>query len=463
MSITVRDLLAIDAMQTFNLDRLSDRYRADVSTDTRSVKAGDLFIAIRGETFDGHAFLEQAFTSGASLAVVDTRSEIARFRDRHPMIVVRNTVQALGQLARAHRRKFDLPVVAIAGSNGKTTTKELTASVLAKKYRVLKSEKNCNNHIGVPQTLFRLSAKHEVAVVEIGTNHFGELAHLCTVLEPTHGLITNIAREHLEFFGDLDGVAKAEGELFASLAERKGVGFVNADDRQIVAQSRILRRKVTYGFTARSAVVRGQYLGIDTRARATFEVKARGKRSFPIQCGIPGRHAMENALGAATIGQTFGVSTRNIQQAIKHVRALDKRMEVVRQRGVTILNDTYNANPDSVRAALATLHAMHARGKKIVILADMLELGPAAQQEHRQIGELVSAMGFPYLLTYGPLARTINAHANGIQKFHYEHKNELAEYALELIGPGDVVLVKGSRGMKMENVVVFLRTRLAAA
>ena len=458
MSVSLTDLRAAGVLRASNLDRIRIRSFRGVSTDTRTLRTGDLFIALRGDQFDGNRFVAQAFERGAACAVVDEQADTSLFADQ-PFVVVKDTAAAFGRLANIYRRRFAIPVLAVGGSNGKTTTKEMIASVLGTTHTVLSTAGNLNNHIGVPQTIFRLRKKHDVAVVEVGTNHFGELKYLCGILEPTHGVITNIGREHLEFFRNLAGVAKAEGELFDGLPP-SGTAFVNIDDPAIARLAASVPKRVTYGFSKKSAAVRGSRAEVNARGCARFTVKARKTNEFRVELTTPGTHGMINALAAAAIGISFGVPAGKIRRALGSFTAVGKRMEVVRSGGVTILNDTYNANPDSVIAALETLAAMKCKGKRIVILGDMLELGATARREHERIGERIRSLGFEYLLTFGPAAESINRRVKSDVNFHYDQKNMLSEYAAELAARGDVVLVKGSRGMKMEDVVTFLRERL---
>ncbi len=456
MMLTIKDLLNIDHLQAIGVGAQGGRSVAGVSTDSRTTCERDVFFAIRGERFDGHAFVDDAFRKGVVCAVVDEKFG-RRAEGRY--LVVRNTVAALGQLAKIYREKFSLPVLAIAGSNGKTTSKEMIAAVLAGKYNVLATEGNLNNQIGVPQTLFRLKRSHGVAVVEIGSNHAGEIAALCAILRPTHGLITNIAREHLEFFKDLAGVEAEEGELFRALGST-GVGFVNTDDERVVKRSRSLKKKVTYGFHNPRAAVRGTATPMRENGCGELAVAARGVKKFTVRLGVPGPHAVLNALCAAAVGIHFKVAPGKIRSALERFAPVGKRMEILRAGDVTILNDTYNANPDSVIAALETMASMKSSGKKIIVLADMLELGESSRREHEGVGDAVTAMGFEVLLTFGEEARAIHERARVPMKVHYDQKNVLAEYAAELLVPGDIILVKGSRGMKMEDVVTFLMERL---
>ena len=257
MKLSPTELLQIAHDELRNVGKLKGETVIGISTDSRTIKEGELFVAIRGSNFDGHKFLAEAFANGAVAAVVDREGAIEPVKTM-PLLVVHDTTKALGDLARYYRLKFDIPVIAIGGSNGKTTTKEMIASVLRRRYEVLSTEGNLNNQIGVPHTLFRLERKHELAVIEIGTNHPGEIAYLCSVIEPTHGLITNIGREHLEFFRTLRGVAKEEGALFEALARRNdAVAFVNVDDPLLRQRARNLRKKVTYGCTS-TASIRGK-------------------------------------------------------------------------------------------------------------------------------------------------------------------------------------------------------------
>ncbi len=461
MKLTVKDLEKIPHREFRNREVLERTVVTGVSTDSRTTQPGDLFIALRGESFDGHRFVGAAFKAGAVAAVVEEGFDPVHV-DGKPLILVGNTSLALGALARIYRDRFHIPFLAVGGSNGKTTTKEMIAKVLGEKYNVLSTEGNLNNHIGVPMTLFRLSRKHDLAVIEIGTNHPGEIAGLCRTLAPTHGLITSIGREHLEFFGSLEGVAEEEGELFRSLSSRPpGMAIVSADDPRIGLAARPVKRKLTYGFQSRSASVRGRRVVLDEQGRASFEFRSAGmKRWHAVRLMIAGKHNAMNALSAAAAGVVFHVPPARISSALESCRTVSRRMETLSFGGVTILNDTYNANPDSVLAALETLVSLRVPGKKIAVLADMKELGLHAAEGHASVGREAAALGIDYVLTYGDLAKRIHAAAGIPGALHYDQKNMLAEYLAELLTPGDAVLVKGSRGMHMEDIITFLEERL---
>lgn len=459
MTLTIADIMAIPRIGAKNIETLPVKLAIGISTDSRTVKRGDAFVAIRGEKFDGHTFVPQAFERGAVVAIVDKQADVKQFGEK-PIIVVTETTKGLGQLAKLYRKKFTIPFIVIAGSNGKTTTKDMVGEILSSKFSVVATEGNMNNHIGVPLTLFRVQKKHDIAVLELGSNHFGELAYLCDIVQPTHGLVTNIGREHLEFFGNLNGVAQEEGTVFDAV-RAAGTGIVNVDDPFLMKRAKTLKRKITYGFTNTAARVRGTFLGLDTKARPSFSVKIRGKKGMTVRLPVPGKHLAANALAAVAVGYTMDVPLNDIRRRLERFTSPSKRMEVVTVGGVTIINDTYNANPDSMVAALETLRAMQTKGKKIAVLADMLELGDRAEREHRALGPLVNQCA-DFLLTYGFHARCIYEESTLGMKFHYDQKNVLSEYVAELVSPGDVVLVKGSRGMNMEDVVVFLRERLGA-
>ncbi len=476
MNLTIGDVLTLKHLGAHNISMPEKRTFTGVSTDSRTVARGELFVALRGENFDGNRFVARAFRRGAAAAIVDSRAG-RRGAGKHPVIVVRDGVKALGALAALYRRKFSLPVIAVAGSNGKTTAKEMIASVLSKKFRVLRTSGNLNNEIGVPLTLFGIRRGHEVAVIEIGTNHFGEVKRLARIAAPTHGIITNIGGEHLRYFRDLDGVARAEGELYDYLEEQGGTVFVNADDPRLRRMSeRMLKRmkrstgrlaekgrvRITrYGFTGPGRAVRGGAVSVDQRGRPEFSVQPRTKNPFRVRMSVPGTHNASNGLAAAAVGLEFGVGRKSVCTALSCFRAVGKRMETVRAGGVTILNDTYNANPASVESALETLSLFTGRGKKIVVLADMLELGADAAKEHMKIGRRIAKLGFRPLFCYGPMAKRY-CRGSGRGR-HFDDKRALARELRKTARRGDVVLVKGSRGMKMEEIVGDLVRHLGRA
>jgi UDP-N-acetylmuramoyl-tripeptide--D-alanyl-D-alanine ligase len=438
-----------------NLDKISKKKITGVSTDSRKIKKGEIFFAIKGEKFDGHDFVSSAFRKGAAASVVNL-DWFERNKDKFKgkiLIAVENTLKALGKLANVYRKDFDIPIIAIAGSNGKTTTKEMIACVLGQKYKVLKSEGNLNNQIGVPLTLFKLRKIHQVGVIEFGTNHFGEVRYLCEIAEPNYGLITNIGREHIEFFKDIEGVAKEEGSLFDYLFEKGGFVFVNLDDEYVRKMSERFRNKMTFGFS-KDADVKAQIIDVDDLARFKFKVKFNGKEQV-LKLKIPGEHLVINAVSAFAVGLKFGISPSSIKKALGQYEPFSKRMEIIKIKGITLINDTYNANPDSVIASLKTLSQMKCSGKRIAVLGDMLELGEYTEVAHREVGQKLGEFGVDYFFSYGEAMHYAYevASQNIAHTMHFWDKDLLIHHLFEIADRGDIILVKGSRGMKMEEIV----------
>jgi UDP-N-acetylmuramoyl-tripeptide--D-alanyl-D-alanine ligase len=466
VKLSKSEVFGIRYLRALGFETSSGDVLSGVSTDSRTTKPGDAFFAIRGEKYDGHDFVTKAIGSGAAVVIVDRKWADANgtmlVSIGVPRLVVEDTTIALGDLASRYRAQFNIPVIAIAGSNGKTTTKNMVSAVLGTKYNVLSTEGNLNNQIGVPQTLFRLTADHDVAVVEIGTNHFGEIASLCRILAPTHGVITNIGREHLEYFESLDGVGKAEGELLDWLRSNKGTFFLNKDDKQLIKRTKKPKglKTISFGFRASGAHFKGSLLGSNETGCARLGIRPKGKKPFEYQLNVPGEQNAKNALAASSIGLTLKVSSKNVIEALTGFAAAGKRSEIIRLNDLTILNDSYNANPDSVVAALKTLRSMRTTGRRIAVLGDMLELGKSAEKEHRRIGRAAAQFRVDCLFTYGNLSKFTSEAAKVKVKTHFEDKTMLAEQLAEFVSGNDTVLVKGSRGMKMEEVVAHLQQKL---
>ncbi len=459
MNLSLKDVKKLENAEIFFAERLKGKKFNAVSTDSRTVAENNIFFALRGEKFDGHKFIGDVIGKKTAAVVVESqwyqRNAGIVERSACSAVVVPDSTKALGELAKIYRSKFSIPVLAVGGSNGKTTTKEMISAVLNEKFRVLKTEGNFNNHIGVPLTLFRLTPRHEIAVLEFGTNHFGELKYLCDTAEPTHALITNIGKEHLEFFGDENGVAQEETELFRSVAA-KGFAFVNSDDSFLAAAGKKNRRTLRYG-TTRSAEIRAARIHVSESGQPAFTVVRRKRKdTMKVRLSVAGLHQVTNALAAVAVGTEFRVQKKKISQALETFTATSKRMETITRNGIIILNDTYNANPDSVITALKTLKAMKVKGKKVVVLADMLELGDKAEHEHAKIGLEVSNLDFEFLLTFGSLSRFTHEASKLAFAEHFDSKEELIASLKSQLAPGDAVLVKGSRGMKMEEVVAQL-------
>ena len=430
-----------------------------VSIDSRTIERGELFVAIRGKRFDGHDFVERAVEKGAKAVLIQQDRDKERtwnLPEGVRTIVVEDTVTSLGELASRHRRRFDIPLIAITGSNGKTTTKEMTADVLATSSTVHRSQGNLNNHLGVPLSLFELREGQQYAVLEMGVNHFGELDYLCNLAEPTAGLITNISAVHTEYFDSQEGVAKAKGELFNALP-KDGTAFVNIDDHLIPPLAKKLSQTVTYGFTGK-ADVRGELIDDDRGKIGGLRIN--GEVSIRLQVG--GRGYASNALAAAAVGLHFGVSLAEVKSALEAFSGSPHRMQELTIAGRFFIDDTYNANPASVHEALEVLARRNSVGKKVVVLGDMLELGEDGERAHRAVGEEVQAFGIQTLMTFGALASAAGKNVPKSVNFgHFQTKNDLARALLSLTERGDLVLVKGSRAMRMEDVLEAFRAEAA--
>jgi UDP-N-acetylmuramoyl-tripeptide--D-alanyl-D-alanine ligase len=419
-----------------------------VTTDTRALTTGALFVAIAGERHDGNDFVGEAQAKGAAGALVSRTSGIAL-----PQIEVRDTRPAFGSLARAWRDNFAIPVVAVTGSSGKTTVKELTAAILGVGGRVCVTQGNLNNDIGVPLTLMRLGAEHDALVIELGANHAGEIDYLASLAQPTVGIITNAAAANLEGFGSLEGVAAAKGELLDHLP-KAGTAVLNADDRfrgEWVARSPC-ELTVTFGFAARAdcrVVGEPRY----TAEGAQFAMRLPDGETLDVQLPLLGRQNVVNALAAAAAAQAVGVSGTDIAAGLARAVPVRGRLKAVRGRGgATVVDDSYNANPGSVRAALDYLAPLG--GRRVLVLGNMAELGPAARELHREIGEY--AVGrCNELIAVGDLAAEA-ADAFGLGGVRVADV-DAARAALESeLAPGVTVLVKGSRVMGLERLVAAL-------
>ena len=428
-----------------------------VVIDSRNVRGGGLFFALQGESTDGHHFVHQAFEKGAACAVVARewydRQEPAGEHAGEGYLVVDDTVEELQQLARRYRLKCDIPVIGIGGSNGKTTTKEMTASVLRGRYRVHMSEGNLNNHLGVPLTLFGLRSEHEMAVVEMGINHPGEMELLTALAGPTHGLLTNIGHEHLEFLRNLDGVAHAETALYRYLQEHHGVAFVNKMDKRLIDAAAGMANTVPYGSRQDENGLWAEDIGMGSTGNAMFTLCC-SIGTVPVSLQLAGRHNVSNAVAAAAVGLHFGLTLEEIAAGLERLKPECgwKRLEFQDAGGVVVVNDTYNANPDSLRHALDLLCELPAKGKRVAVIGDMLELGDVSATEHQAIGRYAAALDrLDVLYTFGEQAAHCCREAGTKCSGHFTEEEKLQEMLNASLNPGDVLLLKASRGMRLER------------
>jgi UDP-N-acetylmuramoyl-tripeptide--D-alanyl-D-alanine ligase len=420
-----------------SIEELYVRYlrHPHVRTDTRSLQPGEMFFALKGERFNGNLFARQALDAEAAFVVVDEETGLADDRVIH----VEDVLSTLQQLALHHRRQFDIPVLAITGSNGKTTTKELVHAVLSKRYRTHTTRGNLNNHIGIPLTILSMPVGTEFAVIEMGANHQREIASYCGYAEPTHGLITNCGKAHLEGFGGVEGVRKGKGELFDHLRTHEGTAFVFSDADYLLPMSRGIGRIVTYG-SAKADVT-----GTCLRSEPFLEVDLCGNM---IQTRLVGAYNLPNVLAAVAVGRHFGVPERDMVDAIEGYEPSNSRSQLIRtQSGNEVILDAYNANPTSMRAAIENLAAQQ-HPCKAVLIGGMMELGEEGPSEHAAIVELLKSHDWALVVLVGGDFGRIE------HPFPYmEDSGKAFEWLVEHPLRNALVLVKGSRSMAMEKVL----------
>ena len=425
-----------------------DREITLVTSDSRTAAPGALFVAFRGARADGHDFMAGCLGKGA-VACVSEREPRA---DELPCVEVDSSLAATGALAAWHRSRFHIPVVGITGSVGKTTTKEMIAAVLAQKYRTHKTEKNFNNELGVPQTLLRLDDADEVSVVEMGISDFGEMRRLTAMVRPTIAVFSVIGHAHLEFLGDRDGVLRAKSEIFEGMGEG-GVAILNGDDDKLV-NCRPAMKRVLYGQGEHCDVRAENVRNLGTEGIALTIRHAGG--SFEAHIPAFGSHMIYAALAGAAVGLELGLTEAQIAAGIDSYRTVGDRARIIEAGDVTVVSDCYNANPNSMKAAIDSLAALD--GRKVCVLGDMLELGADTAKLHADMGAHAAARGIDLVIACGPLARNIadGAKAAGGEALHFGDKRDLIPRLGELIRPGDRVLVKASHSMAFEEIVKAL-------
>jgi len=427
-----------------------------VDTDSRKIHEGGLFIPLVGERFDGHAFIQTALESGAGGCLTASKRE--KYLPGKFYVKVANTQKALSDLARWYKKRFDIPYIAITGSVGKTTTKDMLAAVLGEKYQVLKTDGNFNNEIGLPLTLLRLDSGFELCVLEMGTNHFGEIEYLSALVEPDLAIITNIGDCHIEFFGDRQGILRGKSEIFHHM-DQNGLVILNGDDELLRTLEGHLPCPVLWVGKNEGADYRAIDLESDGEGASRCKILTKSD-CYEVEIPALGEHMVYPALMAAAVAERFGLSKEEIRNGILHFAPTKMRMNIIRRGdGITILNDAYNASPQSMRAAAQVLG--QAVGEyKIAVLGDMFELGALASALHAGVGECLGKVGIDCLLAVGELAHGIADAAlkAGVPSVLWRADKASAMAVLgELIRPNCTILVKASRGMAFEEIVAFLQ------
>jgi len=433
---------------------------AGVATDTRDLHPGSVFVAIGGEHFDGHRFVSDAFRGGAVAALVqhdrvdDLSSDAVDATQ--PLLAVDDPLRALGRIARHYRRGFTGPVVGVTGSAGKTTAKEMIAAVLGSRFQVHKTPANENNELGVPRSVLGLTDTHKAAVFELAARHVGDIAYLADVVRPTIGVLLNIGTAHLEVFKSVERVAKAKGELLDSIRDESCVAFVNVDDCVIARGAKRTKGRLLGFGLKREGHFSGEGLVLDQEGCGHFSLQ---HTSFPrtrFQLAIPGRHNVYNALAAIAVGVECGIAPAESAEALANFAPVGMRSQVLRNRGIRVINDCYNANPESLRAAIDLLVDIEVEGRRVAIVGDMLELGTKTEELHQEAGRYM-ADRLDVLLTTGSASETLSeaARAQGMTQAdarHFSSQDDLLDHARHLLTQGDTVLIKASRGVGLEYV-----------
>ena len=433
-----------------SIERLYEIFREfpRITIDSRRCPENSIFFALKGDNTDGNLFAENALECGARYAVVDN-AEIAKKGDR--FILVDDVLVAMQELARMHRKTLKAKILAITGTNGKTTSKELISSVLARKYRVLSTEKNYNNHIGVPLTILRMTDKDEFGIIEIGANHKGEIEHLSSIVEPDFGLITNFGKAHLEGFGSIEGVIEAKTELFRQLEHTRGRAFINLDNPIMIEKSQSLFGTISYAVSNAKADVVGYisqqnpYLTL-MWSSPRFRVSATETKTHLI-----GKYNLENLLAAVIVGLFFEVEPKDINAALWEYTPRNHRSQYLKGEHNELIIDTYNANPSSMEASLRNFHAMNFNNKTVII-GDMLEMGPTSEEEHRNILKLVGELKFDRVILVGKIFSSLSSDFES-----FSSTSELLEYIKNNPICNTTILIKGSNGIGLSSMVDDLK------
>lgn len=414
-----------------------------ISTDTRKILPGCLFFALRGENFNGNVFAKNAIILGAAYAIVDDKA----LEPNEQFIFVDNVLETLQQLANYHRKQLHIKVIAITGSNGKTTTKELVNSILSQKYKTYATQGNLNNHIGVPLTLLSLTVLHEFAIVEMGANHQKEIEVLCKIAEPDYGMITNIGKAHLEGFGGIEGVKKGKGELYDFLKKNNRFIFINEDNNVLLKMCGDYNKIIRYG-TTENLDCKGQIENSSPFLKISWQTKNNSHQKEFIQSNLTGAYNFENILSAVCIGNYFGVESYWIKKGIENYFPSNQRSQVVVKNTNTLVLDYYNANPTSMEASLLNFDANYP-AKKIIIIGDMLELGNESEAEHLYIIQLIKKLSFDQIILVG---KRFEQFSNQLNATFFETSVEAKHWLQKQNVKNTSVLIKGSRGLKLEIV-----------
>jgi UDP-N-acetylmuramoyl-tripeptide--D-alanyl-D-alanine ligase len=454
--LNIEDIFNIPTAVIYNPDFFKPVYH--VSIDSRNIKKSTLFIAIKGERFDGHDFIDEVVKNGASAILISEKKYKKINEVDIPVITVKDTTIALGEVAKLWRSKLKAKVIGITGSAGKTTTKEILATLLSEKFKVNKTAANNNNHIGVPLTILSTNEKHNILVAELGTNHFGEIPYTAPIASPDFGLITNIGDSHLEYLKNRKGVFKEKSALLHETIKRSGKVFINNDDKILKEFGKTVKNKITYSINEK-ADYKASIKGYDKVARPQIEIKNK-KNTFTVALPVSGEKNVLNFTVAYAIASELGLTSAQILKAVKKLKSYNKRLEIKNYKKFTVINDTYNANPDSMKSSLEILNKIESRKRKIAVLGDMFELGNESKSKHLDLANFINKTKVDEVYSIGRMMKFMNQKLSGKTKVnkHFNNRESLKKYLQGSDINNSVVLVKGSRGMKMEEFVSVIES-----
>ncbi len=458
MTINLTDIFNLKDSVIYNPDNFQSVSK--VSIDSRTIKKNSLYVALKGNRYDGHNFVNDAILKGAS-AIMINKNRLKDFQDVGcTVITVPNTTYAYGELASAYRRKFKGKVISITGSNGKTTTKEILATILSEKYKTEKTEANNNNHIGVPKTILVTKRTTEKLVLEHGTNHFGEINYTANIAKPDYAIITNIGDSHLEYLIDRDGVFKEKNALFAETLKNGGTIFVNNDDPIIKYETRSVKRKITFGFKGKPNI-KGRLDGFTPEGRTKLSVEYSSKK-IAAELPLYGTSNAKNTLASVGVAMHLGVSSTKIKSGISKVKQVKGRLYVEPLSNLTLIDDTYNSNPTSMEAAIELLKKIKTYPTKTLIIGDMGELGENAELIHAQLAHLILKSKIHNVLTHGKLMENLfnELQNKKINSKHFATRRLLKVFIDKNNFDNQIILIKGSRGMRMEEFVEQIRSKV---
>jgi len=457
VQLNIEDIFNVPGSVIYNPDNLKKiNY---VSIDSRNIRANTLFIALKGNRFDAHNFVKDAIKNGAE-AIVVNKSRLNQFNYiKVPIVTVKDTKLALGDIARIWRKKLHTKIIGITGSSGKTTVKDMLAQMLSEKYKVNKTESNNNNHIGVPLTIFNTNEKHQVLVAELGTNHFGEIPYTASILSPDYSLITNIGDSHLEFLKNREGVWKEKSFLFEETIRNSGKVFLNFDDP--ILKAKYLRKGncISYGFSGR-VDVQGEIKSFTEDGKPVIEITYK-KKNYEFTLPIYGEQSAKNFLASCAVALEFGMSIAQIKNIVSRLKAPSGRLDVQRFKNFILIDDTYNANPDSTKAAIELVGRIKTFKKKILILGDMFELGKTSIKLHQRLKNVIVNSKVDEVYTVGPKMKHLyeKFDRTNLLAIHFAKREFFKSYINHLNFNDSVILVKGSRGMRMEEFVSEIKNK----